>query len=82
KVASLGLGRVVFPRQASADQFHDGLRVLLETGDYRKRIAAFREAALHDDEYEAFCSRLVRPDEIKPAGCASIPAANHPTPDA
>ena len=68
KVSELGLGRVVFPRQAGADQFRDTLRLLLKNADYRNRIAAFREAALHEDEYESFCSRLVRQDEIKSVG--------------
>ena len=70
KVSELGLGRVVFPRRASADAFQEALRVLLENVDYRKRIEAFREAAQQADEYEAFCARLLRRAETPPAGNA------------
>ena len=79
KISELGLGRVVFPRQANANQFRDGLRVLLKDGDYRKRVEAFRDAALRDDGYEVFCSRVVQQHDAKPAVSTSTSPANHPT---
>jgi hypothetical protein len=59
KIEDLGLGIVVEPKHANSSQFREGLELLLKTPEIRQRIQSFREAALKEDNYDAFCRSLV-----------------------
>ena len=61
KIEELGLGVVVESKDADSARVRRGLELLLKTPDFRKQIRSFREAAIKEDGYDAFCSSVVVP---------------------